>query len=152
MEARSILDYSNNVIGTLELPDGTSEEIWEQKLAAFKIAPADLQNRRISASIKERKAFADNLLEEFKLLNMSQGINALQGFHLQALMAEYVFTFMGQPQQIDIMNLAVSGDIELACLALIYGPTDDMTQPEHWLSAERKAWLILKMKEYLGWS
>ena len=152
MQTRNILDFSGNIIGTLELPDGTPESVWQEKLNAFKVDPAVIASRRLSASVKERKSFAENMLEEFKVLNMSAGINASQGFELQELMAEYKFNFAGKDRQIDIMNLAVSGDIELACLALIYGPTHDMSLPEHWLSAERKSWLILKMKQYLGWA
>lgn len=38
--ARDILDWQGNVIGELELPEGTSEEVWTQKLAVYAMAPA----------------------------------------------------------------------------------------------------------------
>lgn len=40
METRNILNYLGDVIGQLELPDGTSEEIWAEKLAVYAVAPA----------------------------------------------------------------------------------------------------------------
>lgn len=36
---RDILDFNGNVIGTLELPDDTPEEIWEERLNEFKVPP-----------------------------------------------------------------------------------------------------------------
>lgn len=36
---RDILNYSGDVIGTLELPDDTSEDIWQQKLAVYAAPP-----------------------------------------------------------------------------------------------------------------
>lgn len=33
METRNILDWQGNVIGTLELPIDTPEEVWEAQLA-----------------------------------------------------------------------------------------------------------------------
>lgn len=36
---RDILDYLGNKIGELELPDGTSEEVWAAKLAVYAIPP-----------------------------------------------------------------------------------------------------------------
>ena len=36
---RDIFNYLNEKVGELELPDGTSDAIWEQKLAVFRIPP-----------------------------------------------------------------------------------------------------------------
>lgn len=36
---RDILNYLNVKIGELELPEGTSEEVWEQKLAVYAEPP-----------------------------------------------------------------------------------------------------------------
>lgn len=35
METRNVLDADDNVIGTLSLPDGTPEAVWEDKLAEY---------------------------------------------------------------------------------------------------------------------
>jgi len=40
MAVRNILDYNGNIIGELELPDNTSEDVWETKLAAYAKPPA----------------------------------------------------------------------------------------------------------------
>ena len=39
---RDILNHLGDVIGELELPDGTSEEIWTKELAKYSIPPARL--------------------------------------------------------------------------------------------------------------
>jgi len=39
MAKRNILNYLGDVIGELELPDGTSEEVWAAKLAVYATAP-----------------------------------------------------------------------------------------------------------------
>jgi len=38
---RNILDYQNNVIGTLELPDDTPEDVWQNKLQLYMVSPSD---------------------------------------------------------------------------------------------------------------
>lgn len=37
---RDILNYLGEKVGELELPDGTSEEIWTKKLAPYAVPPA----------------------------------------------------------------------------------------------------------------
>lgn len=39
MAIRNILDYQNNIVGQLELPDDTSEVVWERELALYSQAP-----------------------------------------------------------------------------------------------------------------
>jgi hypothetical protein len=39
METRDILNYLGEVVGTLELPDNTSEEVWAEKLALYAAPP-----------------------------------------------------------------------------------------------------------------
>ena len=41
MEKRDILDWQDQKIGELELPSGTSEEIWQEKLAKYKVPPVE---------------------------------------------------------------------------------------------------------------
>lgn len=41
MEKRDILDYLGNKIGELELPVGTSESVWQEKLAVYALPPVE---------------------------------------------------------------------------------------------------------------
>ena len=83
---------------------------------------------------------------------MLDGITAIQGMHMHHIFRAYPVSFGGQNFTIDLMNLAISGDLEIATLSLIYGYTDDMSQPYHWFSAERKQWVITELKKFLGWA
>jgi hypothetical protein len=42
MAVRNILDYYGTVIGQMELPDDTSEQVWTEKLAPYAVMPNDL--------------------------------------------------------------------------------------------------------------
>jgi len=95
--------------------------------------------------------WAKSLMAEFKQKNIDEGINAAQALWLHHRIRAWECTFSGVNYTVDIVNMAASGDITTSCLALIYGTPDDMTQPYHWLSAERLAWLVAQMKAYLGW-
>lgn len=138
-------------IGEVEFPDGTSEALIAERLSAYQPPVVDPDSYK-KYSIKQRKEFADQLLEQFKLRNINEGINALQGMHMHHLLRAYPVSFMGVDFVIDIMNLAISGDLEIACLCLMYGATDDGTQPYHWMTADKKAFLISELKGFLGWS
>jgi hypothetical protein len=138
-------------IGELSFEDGTSEELIEAALSAY-VEPPSNADSYLNFTIKQRKEFADLLLEKFKLRNIKDGINALQGMHMHHLLRAYPVSFMGQSFVIDIMNLAISGDLEIACLCLMYGATDDMSESYHWLSADRKSYLISEIKGCIGWS
>ena len=153
METRNILDYLGNVIGTLSLPDSTSEETWQLILANYAVAPDNSAAESYKMfNIEQRKAFCDKLLSDFKLRNINDGINAIQGMHMHHRMRALEVSFYGNNFSIDVMNLAISGDIELACLALIYCTPDDMSDSKHWMSSARRDWLVGQMKAFLGWS
>ena len=138
-------------IGQAQFPDGTSETVIAEALAAYQTPVVDTDSYK-KYSIIERKKFADELLERFKLRNINEGINALQGMHMHHLLRAYPVTFMGVSFTIDIMNLAISGDLEIACISLIYGATDDGSMAYHWMTQDRKSWLINELKSFLGWS
>jgi hypothetical protein len=153
METRNILNSQGQVVGTLTLAEGLSEEVWAEKLAAFAVSPQELQNRVSAASIKERKQYAEDLLERFKKKNISEGINALQAIAMQGKVRALPVTFMGYSTQVDLLNCAISGDIEVAVLTLQYCTAiEDMSQPYHWLNQDRVNWLIADMKNFLGWA
>lgn len=123
----------------------------EEYQAWYASKEAERTSYNLGILIKERKAYAEDLLERFKARNVSQGINLLQGMHMHSRMRGLSITVSGVSFTLDIMNMAVSGDIEIACVSLQYATPDDMTQAYHWLSAERIGWLVSDMKLFLGW-
>lgn len=152
---RDILNYLGNKIGELELPDGTSEEAWSKALSPYLVAPPTTEEMAASSlkfTIKERKVWAEEMMERFKQRNISAGINAPQSLWLHHRMRSLEINFMGIPMTQDILNMAVSGDIETATLALLYSTPDDGSQPFHWYTASTRQWLIDEMKGYLGWA
>lgn len=157
MGTRDALNYLGVKVGEVSEPDGVtfSEEQWAAKLAIYAIAPpspSEVQASYLRNTIKARKEYAEDLLERLKQRNIGEGINALQGLWMHHRMRALPITFMGLSMTQDVMNMAVSGDIEIACLTLMNAAADDMTQPYHWWSQARIDWLIADMKSYLGWS
>ena len=65
---------------------------------------------------------------------------------------ELQINFYGIPMKIDILNLVISGDLEVATLALMNCTPDDGSMPFHWLTQARINWLVTEMKSFLGWS
>lgn len=102
-------------------------------------------------SIIDRKKYCEELMERLKRINISSGITASQGFWLHTRLRKHVFTYAGVEYTIDVMNLIISGDVELGCIALMYFPPDDMTQTYHFFTQERIDWLVADLKQYLGW-
>lgn len=150
---RAILDYLGNDTGsTLELPDDTTEEVWQSKLAKYAIAPVNPASESLKITIVQRKSYAEDLIERFKFKNVSEGINALQAMYMHHKMRALSVTFYSVPMTLDLMNMVVSGDIEVACLSLMSCTPDDMSQPFHWLNEDRINWLVTDMKSYLGWA
>lgn len=151
---RDILNYLDQKIGELELPDNTSEQEWEERLAIYKVAPPTEQQileSRLHSSIQERIDWAKAMMQRFKKRNISLGINGMQALWLHHRMRAMDITFNGVAMTQDIINMAASGDIETACLALIYSTPDDGSQAYHWYNAETKQWLVNEMKTYIGW-
>lgn len=157
MATRDLLNYLGQKIGDLSEPDGVTwtEEQWTEKLAKAAKAPPD-QSEIVASylknTIKQRKEYAEDLLERLKQKNISEGINAMQGMWMHHKMRALEVNFMGVDFVVDIMNMAVSGDVEIACLALMNCVADPMTLPYHWMSEARINWIIADMKAYLGWS
>jgi hypothetical protein len=154
MEKRDILNYEGIKIGNLELPVGTSEEVWAEKLSTYLIpplSPQEIQSSMLKQTIKQRKEYAENMLERFKKRNIENGINGLKSQWLHHRMRALEVNFMGVPMVLDILNMAVSGDIETACIALLHSVPDDGTLPQHFYTEDVRQWLISDMKNYLGW-
>jgi len=145
-----ILDWQDIKIGTLELPDDSTPEYIQQRLAPYKVRP--LGTDVLRDTIKARKDYADDLIERFKYRNVSEGINALQAMYMHHKMRALTVTFYGVPMTLDILNMVVSGDIEVACLSLMNCSPDTGLLPYHWLTQDRVDWLVSDMKKYLGWT
>jgi len=105
----------------------------------------------LNTSIEDKIKFAQDLMGQLKFKNLNEGINAVQGFWMHQKVRAMPVTFYGMTFTIDLMNLVVSGDIELACLALMNTTPDAMNMPFHWLSQDRINWIVGKLKSYLGW-
>jgi hypothetical protein len=151
MATRDILDYLGNVIGVLEAPDGTPEEVWAEMLAPYAATPAEQQVQTVVRSLLERTNYCRELIERIKANNVIDGINAAQGLWMHHRMRAMPVTIDGLALTLDIINIAYSGDIELGCIALQYVTPDDMTQPYHWLTQARIDWIVDDMKSFLGW-
>lgn len=148
---RDILDYLGNVIGEMDLPDDTSEEVWAQKLAVYAVDPNPNALQILDATIKERKEWADDFMQRFKKKNLLENINGMQALWVHHRLRALPVNFTGMDFTIDLLNLVVSGDLECACLALMNTPPDAMDQPFHFLSQERLDWIVKELKDYLHW-
>lgn len=104
------------------------------------------------ADLESNIDFAKDLMSEFKQANKDAGINGLQAMWMHHRVRAWAFTFYGVPVVVDIPNMVISGDLETACLALMNGTCDDMSQPYHWMSVDRRDWLVNNLKSFLGWS
>lgn len=152
---RDILNYLDEKTGELELPDGTPEEVWEVKLAPYRIPPLTEQqiaDSRLQHTVEERIAWAKEMLQRFKKRNISLGINGMQALWLHHRMRALEITFNGVPMVEDIINMSAAGDIETSCLAIMYSIPDDGSQAYHWYTQSTKDWLVNEMKAYLGWA
>lgn len=108
----------------------------------------------VKISIQERKKFGEQLMEDFKLKNLNEGIQWFQAVHLHARVRAWQVNYpnpIDGSDVVDIFNMVLSGDIETASLSLLYGVNDEMTLPTHWITNERRLWLINQMRAWLGW-
>jgi hypothetical protein len=96
--------------------------------------------------------FARKIFMEYKQKNKDEGINGAQAIWLHHRVRAWQVNFRGIPYTVDLINMAASGDLETACLSLMYGQPDDMTQPYHWFTQERIDCLVTEIKGFLGWA
>lgn len=79
MEKRDVLNYLGDKIGELELPIGTSEEVWAKKLALFLTPPKEVTIvELIESKIEQYERTAPGLIREFKRDNTLSGITIEQ--------------------------------------------------------------------------
>lgn len=105
---------------------------------------------------EKRIVYGKELLLKFKLKNIQEGIQWYQATWLHSRIRNWKVTLppaLGSAVvYVDLFNALSSGDIETTCLCLIYGEADPMDNPLHWVTSDRKNWLITEMKTWLGWS
>lgn len=105
---------------------------------------------------KDRISFGADLLLKFKQKNITDGIQWYQAVWLHSRIRNWQVTLPealgSQVIFVDLYNMLAAGDIETTCLSVMYGQADDMTNPVHWVTEERKQWLIDQMKGFLGWA
>lgn len=75
MTTRDILDTNGNVVGQLTLPDDTSEDVWQQKLAIYLyIVPAPDPTIVIQDKIKAAMKFGKDLITAKSATQIQMGI------------------------------------------------------------------------------
>lgn len=108
-----------------------------------------------AADYESKKSFSNLMLLAFKHKNITEGINAPQAIWLHAKMRALQVNLPpqmgGLSCSIDVLNMALAGDAEAACIALQFCEVDDMSQPYHWFNDDRRDWLVNNLKEFLGW-
>ncbi len=75
---RNILDGNGDVIGQIELPDDTPEAVWEAKLTPYAGAPTMSDHDRVKAAVLKAQAFGHDLIVEFAVQNILNGLTASQ--------------------------------------------------------------------------
>lgn len=79
MEKRDILNWQDEKIGELELPDGTSEEVWALKLSMFSQPPSSISMKElVQNKILKYRSTATQLLTEMYAENTLAGITLQQ--------------------------------------------------------------------------
>lgn len=73
METRDILDANNNVIGSVSLPEGTSEEEWTRVTRAY-VPRVPSLNEMVEATIQRAMTFGAGLIKKFAAENVLLGI------------------------------------------------------------------------------
>jgi hypothetical protein len=153
---RQIIDWNGKMIGTLELPDGTLESEWASKLDEYKQEPPNPLVIKTEWLIKDRKQFADEMMQRFKYRNIGGNLNIVQALWLHHRMREWDVTLPagmgGFTYKVDVLNMAVSGDLETAYFAIRYGQLDAMYEPFHCIDQEMVDWLKNELKNYLGFN
>jgi hypothetical protein len=157
MASRQAVDYLGNPVATISEPEGItwSEEMWAEKLAVYAKPPPSEQEAleyNISVTVSQRRAMAEEIIEEMKKENLLAGINVLQALWVHNRLRALSITVGGVPFTIDLMNLVVSGDLEVAYVALGATTPDDMSMPFHFLSSEKIESYRLKIARKLGWA
>jgi len=83
MESRNILNHLGQIVGQMNLPIGTSEEVWQARLAPFAVAPQSPSAQEIVVrKICNYKKECEQLIDLFKADNTLQGITLAESAQL----------------------------------------------------------------------
>jgi hypothetical protein len=139
---RNILDYQGNILGQLELPDDTPEEIWTQKLSPYAKPPPSPEEQfrqALSRKVEDSRKLADAAIDEFQQLvfaffvenNIDEQMALLKSCWAHHRLRAVEIDLGTGPMIIDVLNLAITGSLETAWVVLGQMTPDDMSQPQH---------------------
>lgn len=83
MSIRNALDKDGNIVGTVELPEGTSEEIWTYVLNRY-ISPTTPISQKVYDKLVQYERAAPGLLRDMKTSNTLAGITLAQSAQMFA--------------------------------------------------------------------
>lgn len=117
----------------------------------------ELMSMALDQTVAVGKAAADKIMEKFKRNNLvrfaTQGLGQdealLKSLWVHHRLRAVPITFGEKNFVIDLLNLCISGDIETALVVVSLMEPDDMSQPEHFLSAAVLQELALTIREFM---
>lgn len=126
-----------------------------------------MTEEQIKADFISNKEFASDLMLRMKLANNLSGINLGQALWVHHRLRALDITIsqeiadqfpgsglssvVGVPLKMDLMNLVISGDLEVAYICLLAAEPDSGLSSYHFLVAEALAWIRHEVGVYLGW-
>lgn len=122
---------------------------------------------RTLGDLESNREFATDLMIRMKVMNAAVGINLGQALWVHHRMRaldivipqELADNFpgsglesvVGVAMTIDLLNLVISGDLEVAYVCLAACVPDAGNQPHHFLVADAVAWIRHEIGVFLGW-
>lgn len=128
---RNILDWEGNIVGELDLPDDTPEEVWQEKLSAYNQPPAKTVDQIVNDKIAAAKRFGGLLLNEVSTDNVLMGATTAQVENLIEVHKNIIIMLM-------------SGSLLTALQAV------ETLEPDELLTEERLKKYASKIRVYLG--
>lgn len=99
---RDILNYLGDKIGELELPEGTSEEVWDKKLAVYSAPPVveeipNVNPRQIRSALLLNNITEEQIIEAFGTLEEPNKSLAVIGwkYSLNFVRSEPIVSYLG---------------------------------------------------------
>lgn len=103
-----------------------------------------------SSDISSDKEFLEDLYLAMNQKYLAEGIQSLQALWVLHRFSAWNITYAGVPFVLDLYNIIFMGNVSLLYSAINLAVPDDMTQPQHWLSANRLASIKESLAQYLG--
>lgn len=94
--------------------------------------------------------FTKSMMAEFRQQNVDAGITPAQALWMHTRFKDWSFILNLVTYNVDIVNMAATGDVYGMYLAFTNGTADSMLLPYHWINSTRKDWLMNQTKAYLG--